>query len=125
MHTILVIEDNSDLGENTIEMLEMAGYRVIHANNGQTGCEMALQHRPDAVLCDMLMPGLDGYGVLSNLKGVTETADIPFIVFSAMTERKDIERVLKMGADAYITKPFDEDKFLKQIAFHLEKGKSS
>jgi CRP-like cAMP-binding protein/CheY-like chemotaxis protein len=111
---ILVIEDNNDIRESTAEILEFSGYKVIQASNGKQGVELALQ-KPDLILCDIMMPELDGYGVLYMLGKNVETGSIPFIFLTAKSERIDFRKGMEMGADDYLTKPFDEIELLKAI----------
>ena len=106
--TLLIIEDNEDIRESTAEILELAGYTVLKAENGKKGVELAQAHLPDLILCDIMMPELDGYGVLYLLNKNPETATIPFIFLTAKTERVDMRKGMEMGADDYLTKPFDE-----------------
>jgi CheY-like chemotaxis protein len=122
MKTILVIDDNLELRENTAEILELAGYRAVTAENGKKGVELALEHKPDLIVCDIMMPDLDGYGVLHLLKKNAETENIPFIFLTAKTERSDFRKGMEMGADDYITKPFDDLELLKAIEIRLKKA---
>lgn len=119
---ILIIEDNNDIRESTAEILELAGYKVEQANNGKTGVDMALQHKPDLILCDIMMPELDGYGVLFLLGKNPETATIPFIFLTAKAERVDFRKGMEMGADDYLTKPFDDIELLNAIESRLSKS---
>jgi CheY-like chemotaxis protein len=108
MKTILLIEDNNEVRENTAEILELAHYKVLQAENGKTGVELAQQQKPDLIICDIMMPVLDGYGVIHLLGKSAETALIPFIFLTAKSERGDFRKGMEMGADDYITKPFDD-----------------
>src|SRR3954462_3025397 len=101
---VLIIEDNNDIRENIVEILELADFRVYPANNGKTGIELAIKHRPDIILCDIMMPDLYGYGVLYMLNKNPETATIPFIFLTAKAERIDFRKGMEMGADDYLTK---------------------
>lgn len=121
MKTILVIDDNTDLRENTAEILTLAGYRSFKAENGKQGVELAIQEKPDLIVCDIMMPELDGYGVLHLLKKNPETDRIPFIFLTAKTERGDFRKGMEMGADDYITKPFDDLELLRAIEIRLKK----
>jgi CRP-like cAMP-binding protein/CheY-like chemotaxis protein len=121
MKTILIIEDNNDIRESTVEILELAGYKVIEADNGRTGVDLALLHKPELILCDIMMPELDGYGVLYMLNKNAETASIPFIFLTAKAERIDFRKGMEMGADDYLTKPFDDIELLNAIESRLEK----
>lgn len=121
MKTILVIDDNTDIRENTAEILALAGYQTFTAENGKRGVEIAAQEKPDLIVCDIMMPELDGYGVLHLLKKRPETEHIPFIFLTAKTERTDFRKGMEMGADDYITKPFDDIELLKAIEIRLKK----
>lgn len=121
-HKILLIEDNADVRENTAEILELAGYAVINAPNGKVGVEHALKENPDLIICDIMMPELDGYGVLHILDKNPETAGIPFIFLTAKTEKTDIRKGMNLGADDYLTKPFDDTDLLNAIESRLRKA---
>ena len=121
MNTILLIEDNLEIRENTAEILELANYRVITAENGKIGIEKALADIPDLIICDIMMPILDGYGVLHLLNKNEALKDIPFIFLTAKTDRQDFRRGMEMGADDYITKPFTELELLNAIEQRLKK----
>ncbi|MCD8740815.1 response regulator [Mucilaginibacter roseus] len=121
MTTILIIEDNNDIRESTAEILELSGYKVLQANNGKAGVDLAFQHKPDLVLCDIMMPELDGYGVLYMLGKNAETAGTPFIFLTAKAERIDFRKGMEMGADDYLTKPFDDIELLNAIESRLKK----
>ncbi|HEY0611732.1 MAG TPA: response regulator [Chitinophaga sp.] len=122
MKTILLIEDNTFIRENTSEILDLAGYKVLTAENGKAGVELALEHAPDLVICDIMMPVLDGYGVLHMLQRNKEMKDIPFIFLTAKTERSDYRRGMEMGADDYIMKPFEATELLHAIESRLKKA---
>lgn len=119
--TILIIEDNDDIRESTAEVLELASYVVIKAENGKSGVDLALKCLPDLILCDIMMPELDGYGVLYLLSKNPETSSIPFIFLTAKAERIDLRRGMEMGADDYLTKPFDDLELLNAIESRLSK----
>lgn len=121
--TILIIEDNPDIREGTAEILQLAGYQVLTAPEGKTGVDMALKHIPDLILCDIMMPELDGYGVLYMLGKHEPTAHIPFVFLTAKAERTDLRRAMEMGADDYLTKPFDDMELLNAIESRLKKRK--
>jgi CheY-like chemotaxis protein/CRP-like cAMP-binding protein len=122
MKNILVIEDNKDLRDNTAEILELAGYRVSVAENGKRGVYIAIKEMPDLIVCDIMMPELDGYGVLHMLRKNAETLHIPFIFLTAKTERTDFRKGMEMGADDYITKPFEDIELLNAIEVRLKKA---
>lgn len=121
MKKILLIEDNVDLRENIQEILEMANYEVITAENGKIGVEVATQQLPDLIICDIMMPLLDGYGVLHLISKNEKTASIPFIFLTAKSERSDWRKGMELGADDYITKPFEESDLLNAIEQRLLK----
>src|ERR671912_1560226 len=120
--TILVIDDNNDLRENTAEILDLAGYKTFTAENGKRGVEVATKEKPDVIVCDIMMPELDGYGVLHLLRKNADTQNIPFIFLTAKTERSDFRKGMEMGADDYITKPFDDIELLNAIEVRLRKS---
>ncbi|WP_400191587.1 response regulator [Hymenobacter sp. B81] len=121
MKTILLIEDNDLIRENTAEILELAGYEVLTAENGKLGVAQALARRPDLVICDIMMPVLDGYGVLQIFSQNAQLAGVPFIFLTAKTERADQRRGMELGADDYLTKPFDEAELLRAITSRLSR----
>ncbi|MDB5032096.1 response regulator [Mucilaginibacter sp.] len=118
---VLIIEDNNDIRENVVEILQLAGYEAHEAKNGKAGVELALSHLPDIILCDIMMPELDGYGVLYMLNKNPDTAAIPFIFLTAKAERVDLRKGMEMGADDYLTKPFDDMDLLNAIETRLKK----
>ncbi len=121
MNKILLIEDNAEVRENTAEILQLARYNVLTAENGKTGVELAVAEKPDLIICDIMMPVLDGYGVLHMLNKNPETSAIPFIFLTAKSERSDFRKGMELGADDYITKPFEETQLLNAIEIRLKK----
>jgi len=121
MTTILIIEDNEDIRENVAEILGLADYKVIMAANGKEGIEQAQKNKPDLIICDIMMPGIDGYGVLHVLHKESETQNIPFIFLTSKSERSDFRAAMEMGADDYITKPFAGNELLNAIESRLKK----
>ncbi|HET9503069.1 MAG TPA: response regulator [Hymenobacter sp.] len=121
MPTLLLIEDHALIRENTAELLELAGYAVLTAENGKLGIEQALATRPDLVICDIMMPVLDGYGVLQIFNQHPQLAGVPFIFLTAKTERADLRRGMALGADDYLTKPFDSSELLSAVAGRLHR----
>jgi CheY-like chemotaxis protein len=119
--TILIIDDNHDIRENTAEILSLGGYRTYTAENGKKGVELALAEKPDLIVCDIMMPELDGYGVLHLLRKNPETENIPLIFLTAKAERSDLRRGMEMGADDYVTKPFEEVELMNAIESRLKK----
>ena len=123
--TILIIEDNLEIREGTAEILELTGsYNVLTAENGRIGVDLALKHLPDLILCDIMMPELDGYGVLYMLSKQESTMHIPFIFLTAKSERVDMRKAMEMGADDYLVKPFDDIELLNSIESRLRKRDS-
>jgi len=121
MKKILLIEDNAEVRENTSEILTLANYEVLVAENGRVGVDLAQRHKPDLIICDIMMPELDGYGVLHILSKNEQTAAIPFIFLTAKTEKADIRKGMNLGADDYLTKPFDDTDLLNAIEARLRK----
>ncbi len=122
MTTILLIEDNADIRENTAEILSMANYKVLTASDGMQGVQMTFEHHPDLIICDISMPVLDGYGVLHMLHKRNALQHTPFIFLTARTERTDMRKGMEMGADDFITKPFDAMELLQAIEIRLQKA---
>ena len=122
MRSLLIIDDHDDIRENIAEILSLAGYKTFSAENGKKGVEKALQEKPDLIICDIMMPELDGYGVLHLLRRNPETEFIPFIFLTAKTERADFRKGMEMGADDYITKPFDDIELLNAVETRLRKS---
>lgn len=121
MKKVLLIEDNKEVRENTAEILELADYAVSTAENGKIGVELAKTTQPDLIICDIMMPELDGYGVLRILSRNPDTSSIPFIFLTAKTEKSDMRKGMNLGADDYITKPFEEDELLEAIETRMKK----
>lgn len=124
MKKILIIEDETPVRENLVELLIAEGYQPIEAKDGEEGVSLAWDLLPDLILCDISMPKLDGYGVLSRISRDPATATIPFIFLTARVERDDLRRGMSLGADDYITKPFSIDEVLNAIETRLEKRAS-
>lgn len=119
--TILIIDDNEDIRDNTAEILSLGGYKTVTAENGKKGVEAALTEKPDLIVCDIMMPELDGYGVLHLLRKNPETENIPLIFLTAKAERSDLRKGMEMGADDYVTKPFEEIELMNAIESRLKK----
>ncbi len=120
--SILIIEDNASLRENASEILKLANYNVLSAENGIIGVELARQHKPNLILCDIVMPELDGYGVLQILENNEDLLGIPFVFISAKSDKKDFRKAMDMGADDYLMKPFDGDDLLRVVSSRLKKS---
>lgn len=119
---ILLIEDNPEMAENISTILQLAGYSVIHKSNGKLGIDQVKQKAPDLILCDIMMPELDGYSVAHILNNSPDTASIPFIFLTAKADISDFRKGMSLGADDYITKPFDDVELLKVIELRLKKN---
>ena len=124
MAKILVIEDEEAIRENILDLLEAENFEGIGAINGQVGIKLANEQIPDLILCDMMMPEVDGHGVLKALRSEPLTATIPFIFLTAKADKSDIRTGMELGADDYITKPCTPQELLKAIAIRLEKQKT-
>ncbi|MDP3313256.1 response regulator [Lutibacter sp.] len=121
MKKILIIEDDKIVCENTCEILELANYIVKTANNGKKGVLLANEFKPDLILCDILMPELDGFGVLQIISKTPELESVPFIFLTAKTHYEDLRRGMDLGADDYLTKPIEESELLRAIDSRLKR----
>ncbi|MEH2289472.1 EAL domain-containing response regulator [Nostoc sp.] len=121
MPKILIIEDEEAVRENILDLLEAEDFQTIAAANGRIGINLAISEVPDLILCDMMMPEIDGYGVLTALRQDPSTATIPFIFLTAKSAKSDFRQGMDMGADDYITKPFTRAELLSAIMNRLEK----
>lgn len=122
MKTIVVIEDNTDVRENLAEILDLSGYKCIEAENGKIGIKKVKEHKPDLILCDVMMPELDGFGVLKILNRDPALMHIPFMFLTAKAEKSDFRKGMGLGADDYITKPYDDVELLDAIEMRLNKA---
>lgn len=122
MKTILLIEDDHALRENTAELLQFSNYEVLTAPNGKLGIALAKEKLPDVIVCDIMMPKVDGYAVLEALTACEQTKHIPFIFLSAITEHKSVRKGMDLGADDYLTKPFEEEDLTSAIESRLAKA---
>lgn len=121
MMTILVIEDEMVLRNNILALLKAEGFKCLGAADGEQGIELAGRENPSLIVCDIMMPGLDGYAVLERLQENPQTALIPFVFLTAKSDRSDIRQGIMLGADDYLTKPFDADELLGAISVRLKK----
>jgi CheY-like chemotaxis protein len=121
MKKILVIEDEPSVRANILELLEAEEFDVVSAENGFIGALWAQQHLPDLIICDVMMPEVNGYEVLSTLRQDSRTATIPFIFLTAMADQGDIRHGMQLGADDYLLKPFTRAELLGAIATRLAK----
>jgi len=126
MKTILLIEDNKEILENLTEYLEMEGYKILFANSGRKGVELAKEFQPDLIICDVIMPEMNGLEVLQLILDSDVTSKIPFIFSSSKSEKIDRETALRLGADEYLIKPFELETLLKSVknCLKLEKKKT-
>ncbi|GAA5222394.1 response regulator [Membranihabitans marinus] len=122
---VLIIEDNFEVRDNIGEILELAGYNVLLAANGKQGVAMALEHHPHLILCDVMMPELDGFGVVKILNNSEVTRDIPLIFLTAKAEKRDFRKGMSLGAVDYITKPFDDSELLRAIELRIKMANTS
>jgi DNA-binding response OmpR family regulator len=116
MARVLVVDDDPQVLTLLRVNFELEGYDVLSAGNGEEALEIAWDELPDAVVCDVMMPGTDGLTVLRQLRASPKTKTIPFVVVSAKAQRADIKTAIEMGADKYITKPFDPQELLDAVA---------
>jgi CheY-like chemotaxis protein len=119
---VLVVDDDPQVLRLMRVNLEMEGYDVVSAPDGAEALEAIINERPDVVVCDVMMPGIDGLTVLRNLRSNPRTSKIPFVVVSAKAQRSDVKAALDMGADRYITKPFDPQELLDAVEHLLDAG---
>jgi signal transduction histidine kinase len=124
MTTVLVIEDEAAIRSSLIDLLEIEDFTVIGAANGSIGVQLARENPPDLIICDIMMPSLDGYGVLRELRKNPETTAIPFIFLTARAEPTDFRHGMELGADDYVPKPFSREDLLKAIQTRLARAQS-
>jgi DNA-binding response OmpR family regulator len=122
MKRILIIEDEPEMLRNLTTILRLEKFRPLSAENGRLGVDLAKTQKPDLILCDVAMPGLDGYGVIAALRADTETVSIPFIFLTANAEKLDVRAGMNLGADDYITKPVAKADLLAAIRSRLERA---
>ncbi|WP_017315858.1 hybrid sensor histidine kinase/response regulator [Mastigocladopsis repens] len=121
MHKILVIEDETSVRQNLLELLTYEDFNVIAAENGRIGVQLAQEEIPDLIICDVMMPELDGHGVLNTLRQQPTTAAIPLIFLTAKSDKTDFRQGMELGADDYLTKPFTRAELLAAISSRLDK----
>jgi CheY-like chemotaxis protein len=119
MQTVLVIENDEANRENILKILRFKGFRGIGAKNGEMGVEFTQKYLPHVILCDISMPGLDGYGVLEDLGRLSATQHIPFVFMTAKADPTDVQYGLSLGVQGYLTKPFSSRELLEAIALCL------
>jgi DNA-binding NarL/FixJ family response regulator len=125
MKTILIIEDQPQMRRNLLTILEMEGFRVIATGEGDSGIRIAQEELPDLILCDIMMPGVDGYHVLHTLRAHKPTAPIPFIFLTAKGEKSDFRTGMNLGADDYLAKPVARTDLLSAIAARFDRERLS
>lgn len=121
---VLVIDDNQEIRENVSEILDLGGYSTRMAEDGKSGLRLAAEWLPDLIVCDIMMPGIDGYGVLQVLSGNPRTSMIPFVFLSAKAEGADVRKGMSLGADDYLTKPFEESELLDVVRTRIRKNEA-
>src|SRR5262245_60150042 len=119
---LLIIEDQAPMRRNLALLLEIAGYDVKTAENGRAGVEAARARRPDLIICDVMMPELDGYGVVQALRAEAATATTPFIFLTAKGDKADVRIGMNFGADDYLTKPVNRDDLLAAVEARLARA---
>jgi DNA-binding NarL/FixJ family response regulator len=125
MKTILLIEDHAEMRRNIATILEMENYTVIAAADGRAGVELARARKPDLILCDVMMPEMDGYAVIAALRGDATTAGIPFIYLTAKGEKRDVRSGMNLGADDYLTKPVTATDLLAAIEARMMRARTN
>jgi DNA-binding response OmpR family regulator len=123
--TILIVEDQDSLRANLALLLELEGFRVLSAPDGIRGLELARSARPDLVLCDLMMPGLDGLGVVRILRADPSFDAMPFLFLTARGEPSDRESARRLGADGYLTKPVVRDDLIAEVTARLREGRAN
>ena len=123
MPKILVIEDDENIRESLVELLEMKSYVLLSADNGVQGLEKAKSEKPDLILCDVMMPGLNGYEVIEAVRRTAELSRVPFVFLSAKAMENDVERGIQLGANIYLTKPFRAQELFSVVDQLLNSGK--
>ena len=121
MTTILLIEDNASMRRNIAQMLTLENYRTLTAANGAAGLELARSEKPDLILCDIMMPGMDGYEVLAQLRADATTASLPFIFLTAKGDMPDLRIGMALGADDYLSKPVARLDLLDAVKTRLQR----
>ncbi|MBK8000722.1 MAG: response regulator transcription factor [Verrucomicrobia bacterium] len=121
---ILIIEDQAPMRRNIALLLEMEGFKVVTAENGAVGVETAKKERPDVVICDVMMPEMDGYGVVQSLRAIKEFATTPFIFLTAKGDKSDIRVGMNFGADDYLTKPVIREDLLAAVHARLARAEA-
>jgi len=121
-NTILIIEDNREVRENLAEILELSNYKVLTSDNGKSGLELARDNKPDLILCDIMMPELDGYAVLRAVENNPDMVGVPFVFITSKSDMRDFRTGMDLGADDYLAKPFSGDELLRVVNARLKKS---
>lgn len=124
MNKILIIEDQPQMRKNLATILEMEDFRVVTAENGRRGVELATKEKPDLVICDVMMPELDGYGVLAALRADAATSTVPFVFLTAKGDKLELRIGMNLGADDYLTKPVSRDDLLAAVRTRLARRRA-
>lgn len=122
MQKILIVEDERDIADLVGFNLERAGFEVLKAHDGITGVELAIQHRPDLIILDLMLPGKDGYGVFKEIRRDSRSRDIPVIMLTARAQTEDRIQGLEAGADDYLTKPFSPKELMLRVQAVLKRS---
>ncbi|HTA26417.1 MAG TPA: response regulator, partial [Bacteroidia bacterium] len=122
MKKILVIEDNKEMVENIAEMLELFNYTVVKALNATIGLELVISEKPDLIVCDIMLPDFDGYKILQTIEENPATRGTPFIFLTAKAEKSDVRKGMNLGADDYLTKPFDKADLINAVEARLKRN---
>ncbi|MCC6234132.1 MAG: response regulator transcription factor [Verrucomicrobiales bacterium] len=125
MKTVLVIEDEPEMRRNLARLLKLEGYDAVAAENGAAGVVLARQRKPDLVICDVMMPQMDGHEVLRTLRADPALRSVPFIFLTAKGEKSDQRGGMNLGADDYLTKPVDNDDLIAAVAARLQRAQES
>ena len=124
MKSVLVIEDEPHMRLNIAKLLQLEGYKVLEAPNGRIGVEMAGEHLPDIILCDVTMPDMDGFTALSIIRGTPALNTVPFIFLTARGDARDVRAGMNLGADDYLPKPFTATDLLSAIEARMSRVQS-
>ena len=122
MARILVIENETALLEEIVSILDFEGYETISADNGRRGIELAKEAHPEIIICDIRMPEVDGFGVLTAIRNCADTMRTPFVFLTAKTAQQDQRKALELGATDYLKKPFSARNLLSKIQTYLDKS---
>ena len=122
MNKVLIIEDEKNIRETIKEILELNDYEIATAENGLIGIAKALQFKPDLIVCDVMMPEMDGFETLKNIRAINEISNTPFVFLTAKTETRDFREGMNSGADDFLNKPFNTQELLEVIQLRITKS---